>query len=208
MNLPTSQILPPEFVSALRAEASKFVASDKDHSLRQWTIGALVEAGEAEYVGRRDQFWAETLDVLRGAAGTWVSFSESNLRRWVRTVRRFENVDIDEYRARLPFEYFAVAGEIMSDGCQKPAREILNWAIVNRGSAEEMREAFRRPGDNAPAWGAWKHSWQNVWGESYAQLPETVRARIDPLRQQIDQIIEESERPNDPQTEAPEMPAL
>ena len=34
--------------AALQAEATKFVASDKDRSMRQFTIGALLDEGETE----------------------------------------------------------------------------------------------------------------------------------------------------------------
>lgn len=191
-NLPVSQ-LAPEFVAALREEAGQYVKADKEHSARQWRIGHLVHDGLEEYRGGLEEYWTLVIYELNTVAGGWVAFSDSNVKRWERTYRRFESVNIESYINALSFEHFAVAGELVNGGRCKSVQVALDWAINNGGSAEDMKEAFHQGGPNAPAWDAWKSAWVSLWTDKYKKLPETVRARIDPLRQEIDKIIQESE---------------
>ena len=192
MNLRISQ-LAPEFVDELREQAAAYIGADKERSTRQWTIGVLVAEGLEEWHGSIEDYWTGVIYELNQSGGQWIAFSESNVRRWVRTVQRFESVNIENYINTLPFEYFAAAGEIMSAGGCDNILEPLDWAVNNGGSAEDMKAAYRQGGPNAPAWDAWKSAWNSVWMDKYGQLPETVRARIDPLRKEIDKIIQESE---------------
>ena len=67
------------FAAALRAEAKKFVASDIDRSTRQFTIGALLDAGETEATDK-ERFWQQASELLRKETGTWSTFSENTLR--------------------------------------------------------------------------------------------------------------------------------
>lgn len=192
MNLPTSQILPREFISALRLEARQYVKAEKEHSKLQWRIGELVHDGMVEHHGSMEEFWTSVVYELSSAADGWVAFSDSNVKRWERTYRRFEHVDKSPYISKLSFEHFAVAGEIVSAGGSNTVIEPLEWALSTGGSAEDMKLAFRKKGKNAPGWDRGVKIWADFF-EAVKEWPAKTQEKLRPHIEAISQIIEESE---------------
>lgn len=170
--------------AALKSEAEKFIASDKDRSMRQFTVGALLDEGETEAVNK-EKFWEEASAILRSASRGWSAFSANTLRRWVRTIRRIDRLaDIDKYRAHLPFEYFAAAGEMVNDKdgryvC-KNVEEPLSWAVVrvmegNPASVSSMKEEFLKDEHKPDAWHTFR---DKVLGLTLDGLPDNTRLEL------------------------------
>ena len=188
--------------AALQAEATKFVASDKDRSMRQFTIGALLDEGETE-ANNKEKFWEEASSLLRKVSKGWSAFSVNTLRRWVRTIRRIDRlVDVDKYRAYLAFEYFAVAGEMVNDKDNryvcKSVAEPLDWAVQrvidgNAASTSAMQSHFLKDEHKPDPWRRFVGGF-SVWAEELDDLPDNTKARLAPHVKELRDEIEKLER--------------
>ena len=186
--------------AALQSEAEKFVASDKDRSMRQFTVGALLDEGETEAVNK-DKFWEEASTILRTASKGWSAFSANTLRRWVRTIRRIDRLpDLERYRAHLPFEYFAAAGEMVNDKNKrytcKDVEEPLSWAVVrvmegNPASVNTMKEEFLRDEHKPDVWRTFR---DNVRSLTLDGLPDNTRRTLQDPYNNLLAAVERLER--------------
>ena len=186
--------------AALQSEAEKFVASDKDRSMRQFTVGALLDEGETEAVNK-DRFWEEASAILRIASKGWSAFSANTLRRWVRTIRRIDRLpDLERYRAHLPFEYFAAAGEMVNDKNKrytcKDVEEPLSWAVVrvmegNPASVNTMKEEFLRDEHKPDVWHTFRDSVRSLTLDG---LPDNTRRTLQDPYNNLLAAVERLER--------------
>ena len=188
--------------AALKSEATKFVASDKDRSMRQFTIGALLDEGETE-ANNKEKFWEEASNLLRKVSKGWSAFSVNTLRRWVRTIRRIDRlVDVDKYRAYLAFEYFAVAGEMVNDKDNryvcKSVTEPLDWAVQrvidgNTASTSAMQSHFLKDEHKPDPWRRFVGGFA-AWATELDYLPDNARLALAPHVRAIRTEIEKLER--------------
>ena len=187
---------------ALQAEASKFVTSDQDRSMRQFTIGALLDEGEIE-ARNKEKFWEEASALLRAVSKGWSTFSENTLRRWVRTIRRIDKlIDLDKYRAYLPFEYFAAAGEMVNDKDRrydcKDIADPLAWAVGrvidgNPASVSAMKDHFLKDEYKPDPWHTVRDRVRGLRGE-LDKLPDNARREISKPYQDLLAAVERLER--------------
>lgn len=189
--------LSDNFAALLEKEAARYVGSDRDRATRQWVIGALLAEGDAEATNK-EQYWQEALAILNRVAGGWAAFSESNVKRWARTVERCEHIpDLDRYRAVLPFEFFAAAGEMVNTD-RYEVRDIvepLDWAIRltvenNAPTVSQMREAFIKDEHAANPWNQFRDGIKSLADKYLDQLP----ASIQPLLRALVTAIDAAER--------------
>ena len=186
--------------AALQSEAEKLVASDKDRSMRQFTVGALLDEGETEAVNK-DRFWEEASAILRIASKGWSAFSANTLRRWVRTIRRIDRLpDLERYRAHLPFEYFAAAGEMVNDKNKrytcKDVEEPLSWAVArvmegNPASVNTMKEEFLKDEHKPDVWHTFR---DNVRSLTLDGLPDNTRRTLQDPYNNLLAAVERLER--------------
>jgi len=185
--------LSDNFAALLEKEAARFVGSDRDRATRQWVIGALLAEGDAEATNK-DQYWQEALAILNRVAGNWAAFSESNVRRWARTVERCERIqDLDRYRAVLPFEYFAAAGEMVNTD-RYEVRDIvepLNWEIGltlegNAPTVAQMREAFIKEEYAENTWVSFRDGFRSLVNKYFDRLPLSIQPLVRGLVAAID----------------------